>query len=464
MEKISILHTNDLHSHFENWPKVRRFIQERQKNTESESVITIDLGDFSDRWHPLTEASDGQANIALMNQVHYDVVTIGNNEGIGNAKDVLNHLYDDAQFEIVLANLYDKQTLQLPEWASPYKIITSNKGTKVGLIGVTAPFPLTYTPNGWDIRQWMDILPELVQQLRQQVDVLVLLSHLGIMDDYVIAEELPEIDVILGAHTHHLFATGEKENGVQLAAAGKFGYYVGEVTVFLDDTHHILKTTAQTYATSEMLELPEDNEEIFELMEKGQKLLAANKVAWLPQSLTLNPYDDYSLVRETLAAVRQRGNTEVALLNTGLFLGELPAGLVNQEQLHTILPHPMRLIRVTLLGRDVVRMVLEIEKNRLFLRKYPIVGMGFRGKVFGEIIYDGLTYDEANHTVLWKGKPVEPEKEYALTTVDHLMFVPFIPTIEIAGQHEFLFPEFIRTVLGNYLAQKYSFTALEENK
>lgn len=149
------------------------------------------------------------------------------------------------------------------------------------------------------------------------------------------------------------------------------------------------------------------------------------------------------------------------MLNTGLFLGELPEGLVNQEQLHTILPHPMRLIRVTLLGRDIVRMVLEIEKNRMFLRNYPIVGMGFRGKIFGEIIYDGLTYDAANHTVLWKGKPLESEKNYTFTTVDHLMFVPFIPTIEIAGQHEFLFPEFIRTVLGEHLAQKYSLATLE---
>lgn len=43
-------------------------------------VITVDLGDFADRWHPLTEASDGKENIVLMNQVDYDYVTIGNNK------------------------------------------------------------------------------------------------------------------------------------------------------------------------------------------------------------------------------------------------------------------------------------------------------------------------------------------------------------------------------------------------
>ena len=90
--------------------------------------------------------------------------------------------------------------------------------------------------------------------------------------------------------------------------------------------------------------------------------------------------------------------------------------------------------------------------------------MGFRGKIFGKVIYDGLSYDATNHTVAWRGRAIEEEKAYTLTTVDHLMFVPFFPTIEIAGQHEFLFPEFIRTVLAEHLAQKYPLPRFEENK
>ncbi|MBU5584239.1 bifunctional metallophosphatase/5'-nucleotidase, partial [Enterococcus sp. S181_ASV_20] len=77
----------------------------------------------------------------------------------------------------------------------------------------------------------MDILPDLVSELRPKVDVLVLMSHLGISVDRQIARELPAIDVILGSHTHHLFETGEKIGDVQLVAAGKYGYYVGEVHV-----------------------------------------------------------------------------------------------------------------------------------------------------------------------------------------------------------------------------------------
>lgn len=457
MEKIRIIHTNDLHSHFENWPKIRRFIKERQKTSAEESVVTVDLGDFSDRWHPLTEATDGQGNVAIMNQVHYDVATIGNNEGTGNAKVQLDHLYEAADFDVIVANLFDKEALRPPKWAQPYKILTSKQGTKIGLIALTAYFPLTYSPNGWDIRPWQEILPELVQRLRKNVEVLILLSHLGVEEDVLIAKELPAIDVIIGSHTHHLFEHGEEVNGVLLAAAGKFGLYAGEVELKLSNQKKVYHKVARTYPTQKMLAYPEDAAEVKGYWKKGEELLENQKVAYLPYSLTNEHWQTRSLMDETLKALAFRGNTEAAVLSTGLFLDALEEGVVTQRHLHQILPHPMHLIRVTLSGEDLLRFVLEVEKNRAFLRRYPIVGMGFRGKIFGEVVYRGIQYDATNRQVLWKGKKIKDQQMYTITTVDHFMFVPFFPTIELVGKVEFLFPEFIRGVLGQYLEYKYQF-------
>ena len=126
MENIVLLHTNDLHSHLENWPKIRRFIDQKKRENEKKGIttITVDLGDFTDRWHPLSEATNGQANVELMNEVGYDAATIGNNEGVGNAKKELNHLYDQANFDILLDNLFDKNTLQPPKWAKRFKAVS----------------------------------------------------------------------------------------------------------------------------------------------------------------------------------------------------------------------------------------------------------------------------------------------------------------------------------------------------
>lgn len=112
-EKLTILHTNDLHSHFENWPRIRKFITDRRAELEKQpnsSVITVDLGDAVDRVHPLTEVTNGKANVELLNQVHYDAVTIGNNEGLTNSHEQLDELYDDANFDVILGNILDNTT------------------------------------------------------------------------------------------------------------------------------------------------------------------------------------------------------------------------------------------------------------------------------------------------------------------------------------------------------------------
>ena len=50
--------------------------------------------------------------------------------------------------------------------------------------------------------------------LKDEVDIVVCISHLGITEDELLAQECPAIDVIFGSHTHHVFEQGRMENGV----------------------------------------------------------------------------------------------------------------------------------------------------------------------------------------------------------------------------------------------------------
>lgn len=457
MEEIVLFHTNDLHSHFENWPKIRRLVKAKRSlyQKEGKTVVTIDLGDFSDRCHPLTEATDGRANVAIMNTLAYDLVTIGNNEGIGNSKKQLEHLYDQATFEVVLANLEDPKTQTLPDFCQAYKIMTTKEGTKLGFIGLTAPFPLTYNPNGWTIKQVEAVLPQLITEVAPQCDVLILLSHLGIDTDFMIAANYPEIQVILGSHTHHLFKDGEKINHVQLAAAGKYGQYIGEVHLFVDADTKQVTSYAKTIETASLEEQVTDAKEIAGYLTEGHRLLQAQQIAQIPETLSTDLRQPHAFITVALKALKEAGQTEAAVLNNGLFLADLPEGIINADQLHEALPHPMHLIKVTLKGSDMSRLIREMEKSHQFLRKFPIRGMGFRGKIFGELCYDGIRFERNSQTVFWQGKPIQPEQKYTLTTVDHFQFVPFFPTIELVGEVEFLFPDVLRTVVANYLHAHY---------
>ncbi|GBG94668.1 5'-nucleotidase [Ligilactobacillus salitolerans] len=456
-EKITILHTNDIHSHFENWPKIRRYLQKTKRRLESQgqTVVTVDLGDAMDRVHPLTEATNGKANIDLLNTVEYDALTIGNNEGIGNSHEELEDLYTNSNAPVILDNFIDLRTDERPSWTQRAKIIQTANNTRVGLLACTAPFGPTYAMNDWQALDIDSVLPDLVQRLRPRVDVLVLMSHLGIDMDRYIARKYPQFDIILGSHTHHLLENGELDGKTLVCAAGKWGQYVGRVDLTLGEDKKISEKIAQTISTLELPEVVGDQNEIESYVKQGQQILRSQKVACLPEDYSSSLVQDYPLMQESLAAVEEATQTKTAILNAGLFLGDLKKGILTKNELHQLLPHPMRMVKVRLTGYNLWRLIREMEKNRRHLRRSIVKGNGFRGTVFGELVYDGISYDQTEKTVLLHGHALDPEKIYTIGTVDNFIYGPFFPTLEIAGEISYIGDRFLRDALGTYFAQKF---------
>ncbi|MGQ2376659.1 bifunctional metallophosphatase/5'-nucleotidase [Companilactobacillus zhachilii] len=453
MEKIQIVHTNDLHSHFENFPRVERFINQSRQESTADDFYLFDIGDAMDRAHPLSEATNGQANIEWMNPLHYDAATIGNNEGLGNSHEHLEHLYDHANFPVILNNLYENNPSRLADFAQPAKVITTKQGTKIGLMGLTAPYILTYPLLDWDIKLIQEMLPKSLE-LVKDCDVIILLSHLGVSMDRLIAKKHPEIDVIIGAHTHHLFPKGEADNGVLLAAAGKYGQHIGTINLELDEQKQVVQKSAFTVKTATLEELPTDKGWIEHQYNRGEQLLDQKQVANLPNTLSTDYQADNSIMQEALTAVQDFAQSDVAVLSSGLFLENLPKGIVTEKNLHDCLPHAIHVMKTTMTGDNVWRLVMEMEKNRLFLRNHMQKGMGFRGKIFGELVYRGITIDNKRNVYI-NGKELDKNQEYTLALLDHYLFVPYFPSIEISGNNEIMYPKFLRGVFADYLSKKY---------
>ena len=234
LEKIHIFHTNDLHSHFKYWPRMQTYVEEMRTKltTMGETSYLFDVGDHLDRSNIYTEATVGKGNVRLLNEAGYDVVTIGNNEGITLSHEELYHLYDEATFDVVVANVNASQVPN-PAWMKPYVVLTTAYGTKVAVIAATAMFEIYYNELDWEIDEARSSLIRLALQLRK-VDIIVCLSHLGITEDELLAEECPEIDVIFGSHTHHVLPNGKLINGVLLTGGGKFGQYTGHLMLEYD--------------------------------------------------------------------------------------------------------------------------------------------------------------------------------------------------------------------------------------
>lgn len=195
--------------------------------------------------------------------------------------------------------------------------------------------------------------------------------------------------------------------------------------------------------------------EIARWQQQGEQLLSQQVIARSPQQLKPHWHHPSELTALGLKAITSYAKTDLGMLNGGLFMRDLPAGPVNLNDLHTMLPHAMHVIRVTLSGQDLWRLVYEMELVRPFLNKYQIHGMGFRGQVFGYIQYQGLKWQASTHTLLVHDQPVELQRQYQMALLDHDLFIPFFPTINISGKTEILFKAFLRTVVGDYLATQW---------
>lgn len=272
-EKLYFYYTNDLHSNFEQWPRVVTYLNEARtlRNKHGELNWTIDIGDHVDRSHPITEASMGRANVRLLNDADYDFVTIGNNEGITMSHQDLYHLYDEAAFEVTCANLHSTDNIQ-PPWLRPTVKIETAQGLRIGMIGLTAPFNAFYELLNWHVSPEFEVLDKYMKDLEQYADIIIVMSHLGITVDQEIARRYDAVDAIIGGHTHHLLRTGEYVNNALITAAGKHCVYIGEVILTWD--HKQKRLVKKEAYTTDITHLEKDAETDQTLRSMQKKLIA----------------------------------------------------------------------------------------------------------------------------------------------------------------------------------------------
>jgi 5'-nucleotidase len=449
---LHILHTNDLHSHFHNMPHIATCLRRHRQLWEQrgEHVLTVDIGDHVDRMNLKTEASWGQTNVSVLNRSGYQYVTIGNNEGITFPKDKLDVLYDHAAFTVVLGNLIEPASGIQPHWAVPYALHRC-ADLNVAILGVTVAFAPFYQMLGWEVRDPFELLREQVAALRSRADVVVVLSHLGFPTDVQLAREVPGIDVILGAHTHHLLERGEYVERTLIAQVGRFGDHVGHVQLTLDPADkRIIAAVAEVFPVKEF---PPD-EELAAFL-RGERRRAEERLSQPIARLTEDLHIDW--MHETpfgsflAASIRRWADADVGLATGGLLLAPLKRGVVTFNDLLACLPHPINPCAVTLTGSQLWN-VLQRSIQQDSVEK-ELRGFGFRGKIAGWMGVDGLRIEYVDGAVRnivsveVNGQPLDANREYRVATVDMFMFNRMFPELLEGREPRFYLPEMLREVL-----------------
>ena len=445
MNNLRILHLNDLHSHLEKFPVIERFFAEKSAEIANPAnVLRFDLGDNVDRAHPLTEATNGQINVSLMNQLNLTAATLGNNEGLGLTHDMLAHLYDEANFPVLLSNLKTN-------FAKGPMIFTTRFGLKIGVIGLTAPYQKAYPLAEWELSEPFDVLDDL---LPLDCDFTILLSHLGKNVDEQIAEKY-DIDLIIGAHTHHLFEHGAIKNNTLLAAAGKYGENVGQIDLTFDEKNQLTDYKIEAISTNTLPKKKSDATRINGWKIQGQKILAGTEITDLAVENRDNHFPDYAATHFIADTLQQASQTDAAILNSGLVVAdELPAKLT-LDTLHQVLPHSIRMVRFTLIGLELKKILLEMIDVSAFLATQQIRGMGFRGKIFGQLVLHNISLKNGEFYLQKSQKieKIEDQQTYRIVMPDQYLFTWYFSLLKKSGRAEILFPYFLREVVANQLTK-----------
>ncbi|UJP64984.1 bifunctional metallophosphatase/5'-nucleotidase [Mongoliitalea daihaiensis] len=219
VKKITILHTNDIHSRIESFPndgsrnanqggmnKLATVIESIRSSEEQ--VLLFDAGDVF-QGTPYFNLYGGEIEFRLMSKMGYDAGTLGNHE-FDNGLEGIEKQLVHAKFPHLIAN-YDFSNTLLKNAFEPYRIFQKG-GVKIGAFGLGIQLEGLVGKKNYGATKYLDpvaVSKEMVQELRKKkCDIIVCLSHLGYsyrsnkIDDLKLAQEVEGIHLIIGGHTH----------------------------------------------------------------------------------------------------------------------------------------------------------------------------------------------------------------------------------------------------------------------
>ncbi len=222
IKKLTILHTNDVHSRIEPFPmdggrnqglggvEARAALIKKIRN-EEEHILLLDAGDIF-QGTPYFNIYKGEPEMKAMAAMQYDAATMGNHDfdsGLENFATQLQH----GKFPILLCN-YDMTNTPMENNYVPYKIFKKGK-LKIGITGVGIEGKGLIPDKLFGNTQYLDPIQKLNEtshllKKEKKCDMVICLSHLGYqykedknrMCDEILAKESKQVDLIIGGHTH----------------------------------------------------------------------------------------------------------------------------------------------------------------------------------------------------------------------------------------------------------------------
>ena len=262
LNQLTILHTNDMHSHIHPFERGRnkgvggmaqRATIIKQIRDEGNQVLLLDAGDIF-QGTPYFNIYGGELEFKLMSEMGYDASTIGNHD-FDNGLDGLVNQLPHAKFPFIVSN-YDFSNTNMHDKYLKYKVFNKG-GVKVGVFGIGIELDGLVPKNLYGNTLYQNPIEKAnyysnYLKVSLGCDLVICLSHLGFkyktkkMSDKVLACQTNNIDLIIGGHTHTflnepvIVRNMDKKN-VQIAQVGWAGINIGRIDYFFNQKSCVKK-------------------------------------------------------------------------------------------------------------------------------------------------------------------------------------------------------------------------------
>lgn len=428
---LRIYHVNDVHSRVEEddyagsmgYAKMATLIKEARR--ERENVMFLDAGD-SFHGQTIANINQGESISHILDLMNLDALTLGNHD-FNFGQERLGELAEMSNFPFLAANLSREDGEEIP-YTEDY-LIKEYDGVKVGVFGLATP-ETTYKTHpknveGLNFEDPVAAAKTAVEELRNKVDVVVALTHLGISEgsDYtsiMVAEEVPGIDLIVDGHSHNVIKEGMMVNETMIVQAGEYSKYLGYVDLTVENGE-LSNIKANLIPREETADVEEDYiiSLVIERINRANEVITSQVVG--RTAVELNGERGNIRTGETnlgnliTDAMRAKFDADAAITNGGGIRASIDQGEITQGEVITVLPFGNTTILMELSGADI-KAALEHGVS-----EYPATE-GLFPQVSGiKFTFDGDAESGNRVQRVWvNGEMLDPNKMYTVATNDFM--------------------------------------------
>lgn len=395
--ELNILHINDFHSRIESINKFDSTCsaEEEGKNecfggaarlltainqtrdalkAQGKNVLLLNAGDnFQGSLFYTTYKGTVEAEV--LNAMKFDAMTVGNHE-FDDSEDGLAGFLDKVQFPVVTANVVASAASKIGDRVKP-SIVLEVGGQKIGIVGAVANDTAELATPGPNITIAEDVakISEQVQKLKGEgVNKIIALTHVGYPRDLEFIAKIPDVDVVVGGHSHTLLSnTDQKAEGpyptlvdnpggykVPVVQAGQYSKYLGDLRVVFDDSGVVKESKGDPILIDSSFKPDEATLKRIDELKAPIEALKSKVVGTSEGPIEgdrkvcrVKECSMGNLVADaTVARVKDQGVT-IAFANSGGLRSSIDSGDVSMGEVLTVLPFQNTVATFQLKGEDI---------------------------------------------------------------------------------------------------------------